>query len=221
MITPTKLPSDDWLEALIREARARQLRRRMIGAAAMALAAAAALGLHSVFASGAHAATASDHGGVPGIPACRDASLTAKEIPISNPTGLIRIGLQFTNTTSSSCSVDGYPSIQFSDARGTMPFLFRHLGTPHALAVRSGKAVYSIFSKFRCDIGVARSTTHVAVRLPGDSAAVITPTGSLGGPSICKPGIPAESRWVTLTPFESLKAAYRVSLIGNGTGPKQ
>lgn len=66
---------------------------------------------------------------------------------------------------------------------------------------------------------MSRSTTQVAIRLPGDSAAANTPSGGFGGPSICKPGIPAEGRWVTLTPFETLRTAYAVSLIGNGTGP--
>jgi hypothetical protein len=80
------------------------------------------------------------------------------------------------------------------------------------------RAIFTIFSKFRCDIGVARSTSKTIIGLPNQGQGVVL-TGGLGGPSICKPGIPVEGRWVTLTPFESLRVAYRVSLIGNGTGP--
>jgi hypothetical protein len=45
MIAPPKSPSNEELEALVKEARARQLRRRLIGAAGLALAAAAAISI--------------------------------------------------------------------------------------------------------------------------------------------------------------------------------
>jgi hypothetical protein len=138
-----------------------------------------------------------------------------QEIPISNPTGLDRLGLQFDNRSASACRLAGYPTLRFRDAAGTVPFLLRRLGEPRAFTLGSGRSIFSIFSKFRCDIGVGRSATETAVSLPGDRTAV----RFKGGPGICKPGIAAEGRWVTLTPFESLQAAYRDSLIGNGTGP--
>jgi hypothetical protein len=146
------------------------------------------------------------------------ANFTVKEIPISNPTGLDRLGLQLTNL-SSPCRLSGYPVVRFSDAKGTIPFRFRHLGTAHAVTVPERHSIFSIFSKFRCDIGVTRSTVRMALALPNEHGSPTAFTSPLFGPSICKPGIPAEGRWVTLTPFESLRTAYRVSLIGNGTGP--
>jgi hypothetical protein len=46
--SPPRPPSQDELDALIREARERQLRRRLLGAAAIAIAAAASLGIYAV-----------------------------------------------------------------------------------------------------------------------------------------------------------------------------
>jgi hypothetical protein len=208
-------PREDELELLIREARARQRRRRVLLVAGIALAAATGLAVHAVVVKSGRAATSAGRGGNAGTPNCRLADLAVQEIPISNPTGLDRLGLQFTNRSTSSCRLAGYPTIRFRDAAGTVPLLLRRLGDPHSITVPARHSIFSIFSKFRCDIGVRRSAKKTVVSVPGDPAAVVFP----GGPGICKPGIPAEGRWVTLTPLESLRAAYRTSLVGNGTGP--
>ncbi len=47
MIAPPKPPAQDELEALIKEARERQLQRRLLGAAAIAIGAAIALGIYA------------------------------------------------------------------------------------------------------------------------------------------------------------------------------
>jgi Protein of unknown function (DUF4232) len=153
------------------------------------------------------------------LSACRMPSLAIKEIPISNPTGLDRIGLQLTNQSSAPCRLDGYPVLRFSDAEGVIAFRFRYLGKPQTVTVPERHSIFSIFSKFRCDIGVSRSTIKTTIGLPNRHSGSAGLTSGLGGPSVCKPGIPAEGRWVTVTPFQSLRAAYRVSLVGNGTGP--
>ncbi len=221
MIAPPKPPTSDELEALIKEARERQLRRRLVGVAVVVVAAAAALGIHSVLTSSGKTAAVNTGHSIPLAPSiCRMANLTVKEIPISNPTGLDRIGLQFVNQAST-CRLDGYPVLRFSDAKGVIPFRFRYLGTPHTVTVPEHHSTFSIFSKFRCDIGITRSTIKTTVGLPNQWQGLAVLTGGLGGPSICQPGIPAEGRWVTVTPLQSLRAAYRVSLIGNGTGPGQ
>jgi hypothetical protein len=50
--SPPRPPSQDELDALIREARERQLRRRLLGAAAIAITAAVSLGIYAVFSDG-------------------------------------------------------------------------------------------------------------------------------------------------------------------------
>lgn len=181
------------------------------------LAAGLAIAIHGAVAGGHTSSSTTSNSGAFAGQACRMASLAVQRIPISNPTGLDRLGLQFTNRSSSSCRLDGYPVIRFSDAKGTIPFLFRYLGKPHIMTVPKGHSTFSIFSKFRCDLpGGLRSATRTTVELPEDRGASASFTG---GPGICKPGIPGEGRTVTVTPFESLRTAYRVSLIGNGMGP--
>jgi hypothetical protein len=212
---PVIPPEQDQLEALIREARARQRRRRLLGAATLAVAAGAALSVHSVLAGSGWTSTRAGRNSSAALPTCRLADLRVQRIPISNPTGLDRLGLQFTNRLTSSCRVSGYPRLHFRDPSGTMPFLIRRLGEPRSVTLRGRQSTFSIFSKFRCDLGGGRSATKTVVSLPGDHSTV----AFTGGPGICRPGIPAEGRWVTLTPFESLQAAYRTSLIGNGSGP--
>jgi len=56
--SPPRPLSQDELDALIREARERQLRRRLLGAVAIAITAAASLGLYAVFSGGSSRPTA-------------------------------------------------------------------------------------------------------------------------------------------------------------------
>lgn len=212
---PVTPPELDELEALIREARARQRRRRVLTVAAVAVASALAIAIRGAVAGRVMGPSAGRSGAIAGGP-CSMASLAVRLIPISNPTGLDRLGLQFTNRASSSCSLDGYPVLRFRDAEGAIPFLIRRLGKPHERTLGADRSIFSIFSKFRCDIGVARSATRTLVALPGDAGGSVS---FPGGPAICKPGIPAEGRWITVTPFEPLRTAYRDSLVGDGSGP--
>jgi hypothetical protein len=56
--SPPRPPSQDELDALIREARVRQLRRRLLGAAVIATIAAASLGIYAAFFGGSSRPTA-------------------------------------------------------------------------------------------------------------------------------------------------------------------
>jgi uncharacterized protein DUF4232 len=217
--SPPRPPTQDELDALIREARQRQLRRRLVGVAFVALAASAALAIHSVLASSGKASASSGQSRGLVLSACRMPNFAINEIPISGADALDRFGLQFTNQSSSPCRLDGYPVLRFSDSKGVIPFLVRYLGKLRAVTVPGRHAIFTVFSKFRCDIGVSRSTIKTTIGFPGQRQGSAALTSRLGGPSICKPGIPSEGRWVTVTPFQSLRAAYSVSLIGNGTGP--
>jgi len=60
--SPPRPPSQDEFDALIREARERQLRRRLLGAAAIAVAAAASLGIYVAFSGGSSRPTAGASG---------------------------------------------------------------------------------------------------------------------------------------------------------------
>jgi hypothetical protein len=208
--SPPRRRAQDDPQALIPEARERQRRRWLAVVATVALSAAVALGTYSLFASSGRVSPGA--GGPRGLTRsdCRLGKFAVKEIPISGAGSLYRFGLQLTNQ-GSACRVGGYPGIRFSDAKGTIPFLFRYLGKPRLVTVPERHSIFSILGQARCDLGGVRTTAKTSLALPNDPRAT-TFTSPLGGPSICKPGIPTEGRIVTLTPFQSLRAAYQVSL---------
>jgi Domain of unknown function (DUF4232) len=104
MIAPPKPPSHDELEALIKEARERQLRRRLLGAAGIAIA--AALGL------AVYAATIGDGGHVKltggsatsSPPLCRASQLSASA-GLNGATGTMAGVAELTNTGGTTCSL--------------------------------------------------------------------------------------------------------------------
>jgi hypothetical protein len=124
MIAPPKPPVEDDLEALMKEARARQLRRRLLGAAGVAIAAALALAIYAVtLGSGSSQSVRSAPLGSDGVPLCR-----SSQISLSYPmlTGLIeqgRTGLfVMANKGGAACSLPLRPptaSVSLHDA--TLP----------------------------------------------------------------------------------------------------
>jgi hypothetical protein len=77
MIAPPKLPSHDELEALIKETRERQLRRRLLGAAAVAIAAAVGLSVFGLALRPTGPTARHSTGDVGGPPLCRASQLSA------------------------------------------------------------------------------------------------------------------------------------------------
>jgi hypothetical protein len=77
MIAPPKPPAPDELEALIKEARERQLRRRLLGAAAVAIVTATGLGIYALAIGGSpgHSPEYSSPSGSVAVSACRPSQL--------------------------------------------------------------------------------------------------------------------------------------------------
>lgn len=103
MVAPPKPPSHAELEALIKEARARQVRRRLIGAAAVATAAAVGLGIYALTIGAEGGRTNS---GSPGTapPVCRSGQLsTSAEFTASG--GSTFLPVTMSNTSSVACSL--------------------------------------------------------------------------------------------------------------------
>ncbi|HEY2311877.1 MAG TPA: DUF4232 domain-containing protein [Gaiellaceae bacterium] len=104
-ITPPKPPAPDELEALIREARARQLHRRLVGAASIAVAAALALGLYAIFGGFRHwGSGGSRRGGAP--PACRSSQLSTSA-GFQAAAGTTFDPVLMTNRSSQTCTLGG------------------------------------------------------------------------------------------------------------------
>ncbi|HEU5243747.1 MAG TPA: DUF4232 domain-containing protein [Gaiellaceae bacterium] len=103
MIAPPRPPSRDELELLIKEARARQLRRRLLGAAGVAIAAAFALGVYAI-ATGGSARPTADHAPRAGAPVCRSSQLSGSAW-FNGATGSLFGGVMISDTSHSACSL--------------------------------------------------------------------------------------------------------------------
>jgi hypothetical protein len=104
MLAPPKPPSVDELELLIREARERQLRRRLLGAAGVAIAAAIGLGIYALMIAGRPGAGASGNPSAAGAPLCRASQLSGSFVP-GGAAGNILGGLVLANIGGRACSL--------------------------------------------------------------------------------------------------------------------
>jgi hypothetical protein len=106
VVAPPKPPSRAELEALIKEARGRQLRRRLLGAAGVAVAAAIALGIYALTAGNSNRNTGPAPIGPGGVPLCRTSQIS---VSLPGLSGLIeqgRTGLfVMRNTSRFACSL--------------------------------------------------------------------------------------------------------------------
>jgi hypothetical protein len=119
-------PPQDELELLIREARARQLRRRLLLAAGVAVAAALALVAYAGLTGGGSATGRGDGGGVAvaSLARCRTNQLRirAPKVP-GAAAGTLYEPLTLVNTSASSCVVGGWPAVRRFDRAGArIPF---------------------------------------------------------------------------------------------------
>jgi Domain of unknown function (DUF4232) len=116
MIAPPKPPSHDDLEALIKEARARQLRRRLLGAAGVAVAAGLGLGVYAFVTGGSPANLAQPpaKGGRATAPTCRAAQLSAS-IGFQGATQTDVGGADIKNVGDRACSLPaGWPRVRLT-----------------------------------------------------------------------------------------------------------
>jgi Protein of unknown function (DUF4232) len=178
MIAPPKPPSHDELEALIKEARARQLRRRLLAAAGVAIAAGLGLGVYAVATGGANrAGTAS--GGRPQVVTAPCSAAAGWQLRLdgvwSEPTGQHTAPLAITRVGGSACTLAGYPKIVLvSPQSKKLGFRYSHHGDlvvaarpPRAVHVAGNGSAYFLLNKYRCDArdtGIAR---WMRVTLPG------------------------------------------------------
>lgn len=122
MIAPPKPPAPDDLEALIKEARERQLRRRLLGAAAIAIAAAIGLSVYAMKTVGTNRHASAEGSSGPVASLCRSTQLSATAGGFVGATGSIIGGATITNTSRSACSLPaGKPTVSPSWHGAPMP----------------------------------------------------------------------------------------------------
>jgi hypothetical protein len=143
-------------------------------------------------------------------PRCVMASLSVRLAGQPSPTtGAHPLALRLINRGPKACVLNGYPFVALRDAKGIIPFVYRHHGDmmvtsrpPSLVLVRPGGSAYVLLDKFRCDLGERRVSTNVEIWLKG-STTRSRPVGVLAERiSLCKPGIAAEGRVVNVSPFE-------------------
>ncbi|HEY2355107.1 MAG TPA: DUF4232 domain-containing protein [Gaiellaceae bacterium] len=106
MLAPPRPPSHDELELLIKEARERQLRRRLLGAAAVAMAAALGLGAYAITIGGnvGNEGRTPMQGGRASVTFCRSSQL-AMSIGGQGATEMVLGGALITNTGGQTCAL--------------------------------------------------------------------------------------------------------------------
>src|SRR5690348_16536294 len=129
MIAPPKPPSHDESEALIREARERQLRRRLLGAAGIAIAAAIGLGAYALAAGPTQRTSATSGDGTRSASGCGLAGgwRLRTDGLWSEPTGQHTVPLAVTRTGAQPCTLDGYPTVVLLNSQGQrLAFTYDH-----------------------------------------------------------------------------------------------
>jgi hypothetical protein len=178
MITRPRPASHDELEALIKEARARQLRRRLLGAAGVAIAAAVGLSVYALVSGGAaRSGTVSRGGPVAAAAPCGVASGWRLKLAgsWSEPTGQHTAPLAVTRTGASACTLSGYPTVALLDAQGNrIAFRFSHRGDmvvaarpPRTVRVSGHGSAFFLLNKYRCDARDTALARWLRVTLPG------------------------------------------------------
>ena len=129
MIAPPRPPHDP--ELLIREARERQLRRRLLGAAGVAVAAAVVLAVYALtIGDPAGGGPAPARAGQAAAPLCRSSQL-AGSIFFQGATGTLRGGVNLRNTSGAACSLpDTRPGARISWDGRWLPTREVALATP-------------------------------------------------------------------------------------------
>ena len=178
MIAPPRPPSHDELEALIKEARARQLRRRLLGAAGVAVATALGLGVHAATTGGSkHAGAASRGGPLAAVAPCSAAAGWRLRLDglWSEPTEQNTAPLEVTRIGRQSCTLHGYPRIVLLGSGGhQLDFRYNHSGdlvvarrSPPVVPVASGSSAFFLLNKNSCISRERNIARWLRVRLPG------------------------------------------------------
>lgn len=148
MLAPPKPPPHDELEALIKEARERQLRRRLLGAAGVAIVAALGLGAYALTIGGRTRSSGTSLTRA-GVPPCRSSQLLTSAM-FGASGGTTFNPVQLTNTSGRACALPaGTPALQilfrgkpFPIAQQSWRGSLRAWGTPAGRTLAAGKQAF-------------------------------------------------------------------------------
>jgi hypothetical protein len=164
MLAPPKPPHDE-LEALIKEARERQLRRRLLGAAGAAVAAALGLAVYALTIGGNQPATNTARRGLAGVPFCRSTQLSGSA-GFQGATQTMLGAVTIRNSSNAACSLpQRRPFLTISWRGKVLPTEERPMVTgppwPRAHELAPGQRANVFWQWLSCG---ALGTPQVAVR---------------------------------------------------------
>lgn len=207
MIAPPRPPSPDALEALIKEARARQLRRRLLGAAGVAIAAALGLSVYAFVTGGnpANLAQPPARGGGATGPLCRPSQLTATTF-MEGAGGSMLGEATLTNTGRSVCSLpSSRPGVRIFwrgrrlAARETGGMAVSGETRVRALAPHSKAAIYMDWRDW-CGNPPETTTIRPLFRLRFAHLAIKAPAGAMSTPRCDTPGSGTRGSTIAVSP---------------------
>jgi hypothetical protein len=150
----------------------------------------------------------------------KDVPCRASELALSRPregpseaTGQNSRMLALTNRSSTTCSLDGYPTIALIDEGGKrLPFRYRNGGDqmvtarpPAVVTLAPGSSAYALINKYRCDVRDRSIVASITLTPPGDLASLRLPLRGYPIIAYCGPGDLGSI--VDISPVESGPAA--------------
>lgn len=153
MLAPLRPPQDD-PELLIKEARERQNRRRLVGAAGVAIAAALGLAIYAITLGNGSSATNAAPGRPVGIPFCRSDQISGSA-GFQGATQTMLGSVRIKNTSYAACSLpQRRPAVTISWRGKPVPTSERSMATgppwPRAHILAPGKAANVFFQWWSC-----------------------------------------------------------------------
>jgi Protein of unknown function (DUF4232) len=196
MIAPPRRPSQDEVEALIKEARERQLRRRLLGAAGVAIVSALGLSVYAFATGGSVNPVAPANAGRATGAFCRASQLSAT-VGWQGATQSMAGGTTLTNTSNVVCSLPtGQPILRIRWQGRTLALRERRFAPPPGKPVRilEPGAEATIFLQWwnYCGTAVTRKVPPtVYLRFPDGLAVSALATQQWGVPFCNAPGAPS------------------------------
>ncbi len=132
---------------------------------------------------------------------------------VSEGIGQHTIDLTLRNTSSTTCSIDGYPGIALLGADGAiLPFEYQRGGDqmttsapPQPVGLTPGGVAYIRINKYRCDIGDKAAPMSVQVIAPNDTTSTKLAFAGQTDMSYCGAGDPGSV--LHISPVEPTEAA--------------
>ena len=189
MIAPPKPVSHDELEALIKEARARQLRRRLLGAAGVAVAAALGLTLYALTIGSGRPVGTTGHGALSGAAFCRSDQLSGSA-GFQGATQTMLGSVTLRNTSDVACALPRRrPLVTISWHGRTVPTKERPMRTgppwPQAQILAPDTTASVFFQWWSCGGRGPRDAVRPAFLLRFGHGLTVTARSTDGTPPFC------------------------------------